>query len=107
MNIDTDEYGNRHKDVAIHTETCVWMYLFIYILPRSNDTPGAISTPKVGIRFPRRKADRKDRARKIQDELRTPCSVRKQESAHKLLRDTLKGHRCQLERAPMAKADKI
>ena len=40
---------------------------------------------KVGTRSPRRKADCKDRAGKIQGELRTPCYVRKQESAHKLL----------------------
>ena len=103
-----DRYREKCRYVYMHV--LVYIHIFPkYQLrgPRSNDTPGAISTPKVGIRFPRRKADRKDRARKIQDELRTPCSVRKQESAHKLLRDTLKGHRCQLERAPMAKADKI
>ena len=33
------------RDVAVHTQTYVWMYLFIYILLRSNDTPGAMSTP--------------------------------------------------------------
>ena len=75
-----------------------WRYVYMRVLvyihvfpkyqlrgPRSNDTRGVISTPKVGSRFPRRKADRKDRAGKIQDELRTPCGVRKQESAHTLL----------------------
>ena len=78
----------RKKCRYVYMRVLVYIHVFPkYQLrgPRSNDTPGAMSTPKVGTRFPRRKADRKDRAGKIQDELRTPCGVRKQESAHTLL----------------------